>query len=77
MQTSIARPGGERGGARRLDRAVQGLVVRDEVLVVRPVTRTGRVEDGDDESGVFTPDAARGLDVLRARLRLTHHRHEP
>ena len=27
-------------------------------------------------AGVLPPDAARGLDVLRRRLRLTHHRHK-
>ena len=61
----------------RLDVAVQRAVIGGEVLVVGEVAAAARVVHRDDEPGHTTSDARGGLDVLGARLRLTHDDHQP
>ena len=54
-------------------------MVGGEALVVRPVARLMNVEDGDGQAGLFViaADAAGGLDILGAGLRLAENHHEP
>lgn len=47
-----------------------------KILVVRTVSRTGRVEHDGHQSRVPSTDPTCGLDVLGGRLRLTHHGHQ-
>ncbi len=76
-----ARPGqpplesgpGEGSQALGLNEAVEALMVRSKPLVVRAVPRLVNVEERHNESRplVVSPNAARGLDILGVRLRLT------
>ncbi len=78
-EAPVERARRERRDARHLDGAVERLVVVAEALVVRAVARLVDVEERDDEPGplVVAADAARRLDVLGVRLRLTEHDHQP
>ncbi len=67
-QSAVQRPRRERGHARRLDAAVERLVVEREPLVVRSVARPVDVEQRHDQAGLrrVAADAAGRLDVLGA-----------
>ena len=62
-----------------LDRAVEGLVVMAESLVVGTIAWLVDVEERDDEAGLVLvpPHAAGRLDVLGVSLRLSRYHHQP
>src|SRR5690606_3629385 len=78
-EAPIERARRKRRHAADLDRAVEGLVVVTEALVMRTVARLVNVEERHNEARprIVSTHATRRLDVLGVRLRLAEYTHQP